>query len=341
MSAYLCSDTHTCVLALWFARERGTPSTALVTAVAQNLRYLNSHALHCRYGETPEPLADDIMPALARAAAWLEAAQSADIFGAVKGFRYQCSEGNTPELPEWSILEYIYARAESESSGASSEVWAIDDDTPPPVKKQTAPNDWRAKQASKLSIVEALRAANTHLVPANIKGGSLVAAAKNCRIELKAAFPGVKFSVRTSRFSGGDSMDVQWIDGPTSDQVSSIVDRYSAGHFNGSDDSYNYSDSAWTAAFGDAKYVHTRRDDSDRAIESAIRTVRAKYAGSFEAKGIATPSVADYRSGKLWNVQLIDGSYHCDGLQSVISRELHRRTWALPRRAVKSESVEA
>lgn len=343
MSAYLCSDTHTCVLALYAARQVlcNAPRTAMVTTLAQNLRYLNSHALNCRYDDKPEPLADDIMPALARATAWLESASPADIFGAVRGFRYQCAEGNTPELEEWKLLEAIYASAEFKAGGASSDVWAIDDNTPPPVKKQTAPNDWQAKQAAKLSIVEALRAANPHLVPANGKGGSLVAAAKNCRIELKAAFPGVKFSVRTSRFSGGDSIDVQWTDGTTSDQVSAIVDRYTAGSFNGMDDSYTYSDNAWRAAFGDAKYVHTKRDDSDRAIESAIRTVRAKYAGNFEAHGIDTPTVADYRGGKLWNVQIIEGAYHCDGLQSVISRELHRRTWALPRRAVKSEPVEA
>lgn len=344
MSAYLCSDTHTCVLALYAARRvlGNAPRTAMVTTLAQNLRYLNSHALSCRYDDKPEPLADDIMPALARATEWLESASPADIFGAVKGFRYQCAEGNTPELEEWKLLEAIYASAEFAAGGASSDVWAIDDNTPPPVKKQTAPNDWKAKQASKLSIVEALRAANPHLVPANIKGGSLVAAAKNCRIELKAAFPGVKFSVRTSRFSGGDSMDVQWTDGPTSDQVSAIVDRYSAGRFNGSDDSYNYSENAWTAAFGDAKYVHTKRDDSDMAIESAIRTVRAKYAGNFEAHGIDVPTVDDYRAGKLWNVEVIEGAYAShDGLQSLISRELHRRTWALPRRAVKYESVEA
>lgn len=344
MSAYLCSDTHTCVLALYAARRvlGNAPRTAMVTTLAQNLRYLNNHALSCRYDDKPEPLADDIMPALARATAWLESASPADIFGAVKGFRYQCAEGNTPELEEWKLLEAIYASAEFKAGGASSDVWAIDDNTPPPVNTQTAPNDWQAKQAAKLSIVEALRAANPHLVPANGKGGSLVAAAKNCRIELKAAFPGVKFSVRTSRFSGGDSIDVQWTDGPTSDQVSSIVDRYSAGHFNGLDDSYNYSDSAWTAAFGDAKYVKTKRDDSDSAIESAIRTVRAKYSGNFESKCIATPSAADYRAGKLWNVQIIEGAYHCDGLQSVISRELHRRTWALPRRAANSSApVEA
>ena len=197
MSAYLCSDTHTCVIALYFARERGTPSTGLVTAVAQNLRYLNSHALSCRYDDKPEPMPDDIYPALARATAWLETAQPADIFGAIKGFRYQCAEGNTPELPEWAILEYIYARAENEAGGKSSDVWSINDDTPPPKPPQPTPcpEQWRAKKLARQSVAAALQAANPHLVPVgSVKGGSLVAAAKNARAELKAAFPGVKSS---------------------------------------------------------------------------------------------------------------------------------------------------
>ena len=32
---------------------------------------------------------------------------------------------------------------------------------------------------------------------------------------LKAAFPGVKFSVRLDKYSGGHSIDASWTDGPT------------------------------------------------------------------------------------------------------------------------------
>jgi hypothetical protein len=44
--------------------------------------------------------------------------------------------------------------------------------------------------------------------------GSAKLAASNIRAELKKAFPGVKFSVRSETFSGGDSIDVKWMDGP-------------------------------------------------------------------------------------------------------------------------------
>ena len=66
--------------------------------------------------------------------------------------------------------------------------------------------------------------------------------------------------------------------------------------------------------------------------------MRAKYAGSFESHSIATPTIEDYRNGKLWNI-LTD--HHCDGLQSVISRVLARRTWALPRTVKTTLEIEA
>lgn len=134
--------------------------------------------------------------------------------------------------------------------------------------------DWKAKQAARESIAAALRAANPHLIGCD-KVDSLIAASKNIRTELKRAFPKTVFSVKTRRFSGGDAIDVRWTDGPTDDVVGAIVGRYSAGSFDGMDDSYTYSNTAWCRAFGDAKYVHTTRHNSENALESAARTAVA------------------------------------------------------------------
>lgn len=135
-------------------------------------------------------------------------------------------------------------------------------------------DDWKAKQAARESVAAALRAANPHLIGCD-KVDSLIAASKNIRTELKRAFPSVKFSVKTSRFAGGNDIRVRWTDGPTSDVVSAIVGRYSAGSFNGMDDSYTYTDTAWTDAFGEGKYVFADRDNSEKALESAARTAVA------------------------------------------------------------------
>ena len=64
--------------------------------------------------------------------------------------------------------------------------------------------------------------------------------ARAVRKELKEAFPGVKFSVKSSNFSGGDSIDVSYTDGPALNEVESLTDKYKAGTFNGMTDSYEY-----------------------------------------------------------------------------------------------------
>jgi hypothetical protein len=150
--------------------------------------------------------------------------------------------------------------------------------------------DYKAAQAARQFAAQALQATHPHLVPA--AGNALVAAAKNIRTELQRAFPGIKFSVKSRRFSGGDAIDVSWTDGPTSGQVDAIIDRYSAGSFDGMTDCYSYERCAWTEAFGDAKYVHSARHYSARAIEGAIRTVFTRYAGNLE--GIARPCAEAY-----------------------------------------------
>ena len=158
--------------------------------------------------------------------------------------------------------------------------------------------EWEMKQAVKASKAQKLRAQFPHLVPANSGGSSYVIAAKNMRIELKRAFSGVKFSVRSRSFSMGDAIDVRWTDGPTSKQVNAIIHKYSGGSFNGMDDSYTYESTAWTDAFGDSKYVHAQREFSDSFVGSVIETLSKKYT---TLDGYPAPTVEEYRMGKIWN----------------------------------------
>lgn len=102
-------------------------------------------------------------------------------------------------------------------------------------------------------------------------------AAANVRIELKAAFPGVKFSVKTSKFSMGNDMRTAWTDGPTTKEVETIADKYSGGSFDGMTDCYNYSHSSFTDMFGSAKYVNCSRHYSFEALKLAVREVCFKY----------------------------------------------------------------
>jgi hypothetical protein len=67
--------------------------------------------------------------------------------------------------------------------------------------------------------------------------------AKLVRTALKEAFSGVKFSVRSSVYSGGASINVGWTDGPSADQVKGIVSAFEGSYFDGMTDykGINYS----------------------------------------------------------------------------------------------------
>lgn len=85
---------------------------------------------------------------------------------------------------------------------------------------------------------------------------SLITAAKNIRIELKKAFPTVKFSVTTKRYAGGNHIDVSWTDGITHKKVEDIIDKYRHGEFNGMIDGYDYKkDRSFNKIFGGSDYV--------------------------------------------------------------------------------------
>lgn len=164
-----------------------------------------------------------------------------------------------------------------------------------------------------------LKAKYPNLIMVDEKNDGLVTAAKNIRAELKAAYPGVKFTVRTERFSMGDAIRVGWTDGPNTAQVEAITNKYESGHFNGMEDIYEYNRSDWKDAFGDAKYITTNRRYSDSLIESAIGYVANKY-------GVEPISVEQYTRGGAWGWKT-DSGY---ALDRVLNIHLSKLSRALP-----------
>ncbi|MGD8116952.1 LPD29 domain-containing protein [Vibrio sp. TRT 29B02] len=108
--------------------------------------------------------------------------------------------------------------------------------------------------------------------------------ADNIRKELK---PLGKFSVRTRH----SSVYVSWEDGANMDAVKAITDKYKGGSFNGMEDIYEHSESAFNAVFGSASYIFTDRTFSDKAVQA----VCDKIASRFTHK----PTVEEYRTGRL------------------------------------------
>lgn len=104
-------------------------------------------------------------------------------------------------------------------------------------------------------------------------------AAKNLKSELQHVFPGIKFTVRSSSFSGGDSIDLRWSLGPTSKEVRAIAGKYQEGHFDGMIDLYENDHSAHGEAIdkvlGRAKYVSESRNFPDDLYEKIGRALCA------------------------------------------------------------------
>jgi len=176
--------------------------------------------------------------------------------------------------------------------------------------------DWETQKIAQLAIVKALQSANPHLVPVG-EFGTRITATKNIRIELKRRFPKVKFSIKSESFAGGDAIRVGWTDGPTNEEVEQTTSKYSAGSFDGSQDLYNYENTIWTKAFGDAKYVTESRDYSPEAVQQTLNEI----AETFHDGEI--PTAEQYKKGELFNTT---PSRHCESWQHLLYRAIRTKS---------------
>lgn len=136
---------------------------------------------------------------------------------------------------------------------------------------------------------------------------SAKAGAANLRRHLKHAFPGVKFSVRSDTFSGGDSIDIRWSMGPAVKEVEAISRQYQEGHFNGMEDIYeNDNENIWPALFGGAKYVSAARED-----DGAFNIVAGFLCDAF---GIERPA-----NNAFWTLRGEDDQRVCDTARGLLS----------------------
>jgi len=93
------------------------------------------------------------------------------------------------------------------------------------------------------------------------------------RTQLKEVFPGVKFSVRSKKYSGGSSIRVSWIDGPTPKEVDEVVSYFEGAVFDGMIDLKSYvtkvSENGVPVRFG-ADFVFTDRSYSVEFLSNIL-----------------------------------------------------------------------
>lgn len=91
------------------------------------------------------------------------------------------------------------------------------------------------------------------------------------RKALAGVFPGVAFSVRSSTYSGGASIDVSWTDGPLQKDVDVIADLFEGAGFDGMIDLKYYKEH-WLLPDGTIYFAHTEGTEGSRGVYSAVTT---------------------------------------------------------------------
>lgn len=180
------------------------------------------------------------------------------------------SKANPESLIRSSVQWAVFTREEIENredaAGYVPEGFATDDYIQELLQsaldnKATEEGEREQKAEAKAKEREELPAKYPYLITAEEHGkyANQVLAAKNIRIALKREFPGQKFTVKSSSFANGDSVDISWTDGPTTEQVTKITGRHQYGYFNGMEDLYEYNGNVFPDVFGRSKYVQENR----------------------------------------------------------------------------------
>lgn len=133
-----------------------------------------------------------------------------------------------------------------------------------------------------------LIAENPDLVPAS-KAGKLsgcTLAAENIRRELARSFPGIKFSVKSKKFAGGDEVTVRWEDGPTAAEVNKVVMKYRPYGPDVSGDFWDYKPerAAWSEVFGKTRFVLSFRswsENTERVLVSYFKDHRIENTSDY------------------------------------------------------------
>lgn len=140
-------------------------------------------------------------------------------------------------------------------------------------------------------------------------------AAKNIRIQLKAAFKGVKFSVRKNHYG---SVCINWTDGPTKAEVEAITLRYKIGSFDAMQDLATSTPTPWSDTFGGVDYISVSREYSDEAITKTLNQVAVKYDDQLKGRPL---TLEMYRKGELSSIYAGCG----DSISCIVRKTLEKR----------------
>ena len=116
--------------------------------------------------------------------------------------------------------------------------------------------------------------------------------AKLVRAALRESFPGVRFSVRSSVYSGGASITINYVNGPTYDAVKSVVAMFEGAYFDGMTDyqGCNYSSLDGVETRFGANYIFVNREMTLDVMQPAVQAACEYY-------GLQMPTIKDGCNG--------------------------------------------
>jgi Large polyvalent protein associated domain 29 len=250
MSAYIVSkdDMNAALRVLYASGEAQAFGFADASQLGRHLFAMNIAAVSARYGgedvnSLPGP-AEDVsgypteyeasdVTGEATADTWREGDE------AVSSLAYQCAEGDIPETwPAYALLNAARDRIRPRARAI--------------IAKAAAEHERNRPSARWVETKEA---------------------AKLLRCQLRKRFPGVKFSVRSDRYSMGSHIELSWTDGPSKREVEAIARTYSGTRFESRDDS-TYTVQSWL--FPDGRTAEAGYDEP--APEPGAERVR--FSGS-------------------------------------------------------------
>ena len=139
--------------------------------------------------------------------------------------------------------------------------------------------------------------------------------ARYVRKALGAAFPGVKFGVRPSVYSGGASIDVSWRDGPCQKRVERVAKGFEGADFDGTIDLKTNCEH-WLLPDGTVELAHAEGTEGSRGVipgfdsPQPIRGRRVSFGADYI---FCTRHTTDWERVAAEAAALIRANGGCDG----------------------------
>lgn len=110
--------------------------------------------------------------------------------------------------------------------------------------------------------------------------------AKIVREQLAKSYPGVKFSVKSKKYSGGSSIDVEYTDGPALKDVEKLIGHYEGARMNAMEDLKEYRNTTHNGeqvqCCNDFLFIH--RSYSDAVKEAEVNWYLGYYGDYTDVK---------------------------------------------------------